>query len=58
MTEPLCNYCNGSGEGMTDGSRCGHCNGSGVERDYDAEYKAKCDRADQLNDEARFEELS
>jgi len=29
--EVICNHCNGSGEGMYDGSRCGHCGGSGVE---------------------------
>lgn len=26
----LCGQCNGSGEGMYDGSRCGTCRGSGV----------------------------
>ena len=29
--EVICNHCNGSGEGMHDGSSCGHCGGSGVE---------------------------
>ena len=35
---PLCGDCNGSGEGMYDGSRCRGCRGSGVERleRYDA----------------------
>jgi len=28
--ENLCEYCSGSGEGMTDGSRCYHCKGKGV----------------------------
>ena len=26
---PICSRCNGSGEGMWDGSRCSSCNGSG-----------------------------
>ena len=29
---PICPYCNGSGEGMYDGTRCWHCKGEGVER--------------------------
>ena len=29
---PICAYCNGSGEGMYDGTRCWHCKGEGVER--------------------------
>lgn len=39
--EVLCCGCNGSGEGMYDGTTCGKCKGSGVERsrpdpdDYD-----------------------
>ena len=28
--ELLCAYCNGSGEGMHDGTTCTHCKGSGV----------------------------
>ena len=28
----LCTYCNGSGEGMYDGTRCGHCGGRGTMR--------------------------
>ena len=28
----ICPDCNGSGEGMYDGTRCGHCKGSGVEK--------------------------
>ena len=28
---PICPYCNGSGEGMYDGTRCWHCKGGGVE---------------------------
>jgi hypothetical protein len=28
--ETLCGHCNGTGEGMYDGSRCGMCRGSGV----------------------------
>lgn len=30
MANDLCAKCNGSGEGMTDGSVCGECNGHGV----------------------------
>ena len=29
--EPICSACNGSGEGMYDGSTCYKCHGSGVE---------------------------
>ena len=29
--EDICGYCNGSGEGMYDGSTCYQCKGSGVE---------------------------
>ena len=28
---PIYPYCNGSGEGMYDGTRCWHCKGEGVE---------------------------
>ena len=40
--EEICLACNGSGEGMYDGSRCYHCKGTGVEPvemedDYDYE---------------------
>lgn len=50
--EPLiCIGCNGSGEGMYDGSRCTSCGGSGVERvisddsgpDYDEWRKQQAD---------------
>lgn len=47
---PICSYCNGSGEGMYDGSICGHCKGSGVERNREDEEDAACSRADALND--------
>lgn len=30
LEDPLCTMCNGSGEGMYDGSRCSVCGGSGV----------------------------
>lgn len=35
--KPLCHRCDGSGEGMADGSTCYHCRGQGVEprRDED-----------------------
>lgn len=31
----ICSYCNGSGEGQYDGTRCSSCGGSGVEREED-----------------------
>lgn len=31
----ICSSCNGSGEGMYDGTRCSRCGGSGVERGDD-----------------------
>ena len=31
----ICSSCNGSGEGMYDGTRCSCCGGSGVEREED-----------------------
>lgn len=53
--QPLCPYCNGSGEGLYDSSICGHCRGSGVERDLEGEEDAACSRADALNDAKRDE---
>ncbi len=51
-----CPTCNGSGEGMYDGSRCSNCGGSGEvggsgpsREDYEA------DKADYLNDLAKDE---
>ena len=35
--EPLCLKCNGSGEGMVDGSRCLACKGSGVDGPWECE---------------------
>lgn len=37
----ICHRCNGSGEGMYDGSTCGYCKGTGeepVEKDCDDDY--------------------
>jgi hypothetical protein len=37
----ICHRCNGSGEGMYDGSTCGFCKGTGeepVEKDCDDDY--------------------
>lgn len=31
--ECICGHCNGSGEGMYDGTTCSACGGSGIERD-------------------------
>lgn len=36
--DPLCGLCNGSGEGMYDGSTCSLCGGSGVESRKSDEY--------------------
>lgn len=33
MSEQLCIYCDGSGEGMMAGSRCFSCKGIGIELD-------------------------
>ena len=37
---PLCQQCQGSGEGHVDGSRCTHCRGKGLEPDREAERDA------------------
>ena len=51
QNEPsICTACNGSGEGMYDGTRCRSCGGRGVERtyqdepDYDAMRKDRIER--------------
>ena len=49
-SDDLCPSCNGSGEGMHDGSSCGSCNGRGVARDADEEYERECERADRYYD--------
>ena len=54
--ESYCPQCNGSGEGMYDGTRCGSCGGSGVERDNSRREDWEADRADQRNDEAKFDD--
>ena len=49
--EEICPSCNGSGEGMFDGTRCRSCGGSGVERterdeqDWDAMRKERAEWA-------------
>lgn len=47
----ICGCCNGSGEGMYDGSTCGACRGSGEVRDLEAEREREADRADFLRDQ-------
>lgn len=54
--EPLCPTCNGSGEGMYDGSRCSSCRGTGVESDGEDWYENQCAKADYENDLARERE--
>jgi hypothetical protein len=49
----LCGSCNGSGEGMYDGSTCHTCGGSGEERDYEAERDREDERADYLRDQEK-----
>lgn len=51
--EEICCNCNGSGEGMYDGSRCSSCKGSGVETDRDTAYENACEKADYDYDQAR-----
>ena len=36
-SETLCAHCNGSGEGMYDGTTCSYCHGSGVESEGEEE---------------------
>ena len=48
--ESICPTCNGSGEGMYDGSRCGHCGGSGVESTISKE-DIEAHKADLYNDQ-------
>lgn len=51
-----CPQCNGSGEGMYDGSRCSACGGSGEVSNSDTtreDYEAE--KADYLNDQAKDE---
>ena len=53
----ICTHCNGSGEGMYDGTRCRSCGGSGVERtyrdepDWDAMRKERAELAYMNGDE-------
>lgn len=56
IDECYCSHCNGSGEGMYDGSVCRYCNGSGVERDDSRKEDWEAERADQLNDEAKWDD--
>lgn len=57
-SDEICGTCNGSGEGMHDGTTCIACCGMGVERDYDAEYDAMCDAADHWYDERKDRDSS
>ena len=43
VVEETCGACNGSGEGMYDGSICWVCHGTGVEKDY-----CDCGKAEDL----------
>ena len=51
-----CPHCSGSGEGSHDGAICGYCKGSGVERDDTGREDWEAERADQRNDEAKFDD--
>ncbi len=54
---PICGNCNGSGEGMYDGTRCYSCGGSGVGSSMSREDIEDA-KADRYNDErmARMED--
>ena len=52
--EQICIQCNGSGEGMHDGTRCGHCHGSGVERDLSNREDWEAERAYQRDEDERL----
>lgn len=41
--EEICGNCNGSGEGMYDGSTCWSCKGSGVVMNLDTSDEAEAD---------------
>ena len=51
----ICNQCNGSGEGMYDGTTCGKCGGSGEidyrETDEDAKAEYEAERFRQMMEE-------
>ena len=38
---PMCSNCNGTGEGMWDGSTCKVCNGEGIDQVWKQDYKDK-----------------
>lgn len=52
---PICPHCDGSGEGMYDGSSCYSCRGTGVERDEEDDYSYADYLYDKWKDE-RWEE--
>jgi DnaJ-class molecular chaperone len=38
--ETFCNFCDGSGLGLYDGSKCRHCNGTGLDGEWqEPEYE-------------------
>lgn len=46
-SDEICASCNGSGEGMYDGTRCHSCGGSGVEREgYEEDDRRDYERED------------
>ena len=49
----LCPQCNGSGEGMYDGSICHACHGSGVERDDSGREDYEADGDDPINEDRK-----
>ena len=49
--DEICLACNGSGEGMYDGTRCRSCGGSGVERTYRDEPDWDAIRKDRIERE-------
>jgi DnaJ-class molecular chaperone len=52
---PICDRCNGSGEGMADGTTCSACRGHGVAIDRQSEEDRAAAYADHLYDQAKDE---
>lgn len=53
----ICGNCNGSGEGMHDGTLCSACGGGEIKPHAPSREDYESDRADALNDAAKCDEL-
>lgn len=51
--DDLCGYCDGSGEGMYDGSACSACHGSGIEGERERRIERLAMIADARRDELK-----